>query len=44
MRDTVKVMVGGVPTTQKFADEIGADAWGKDALDAVDKAKKLMGL
>jgi trimethylamine corrinoid protein len=44
LRDTVKVMIGGVPTTQKFADEIGADAWGKDALDAVDKAKKLMGL
>jgi 5-methyltetrahydrofolate--homocysteine methyltransferase len=43
LRDTVKVMIGGVPTTQKFADEIGADAWGKDALDAVDKAKKLMG-
>jgi len=38
----VKVMVGGVPTTQEFADEIGADAWGKDALDAVGKAKKLM--
>ena len=44
LRDKVKVMIGGVPTTQKFADEIGADAWGKDALDAVDKAKKLMGL
>jgi len=43
LRDTVKIMIGGVPTTQQFADEIGADAWGKDALDAVDKAKKLMG-
>jgi methanogenic corrinoid protein MtbC1 len=37
-----KVMVGGVPATQEFADEIGADAWGKDAMDAVAKAKKLM--
>jgi len=43
LRDTVKIMIGGVPTTQQFADEIGADAWGKDALDAVDKARKLMG-
>ena len=44
LRDNVKVMIGGVPTTQHFADEIGADAWGRDALDAVDKAKKLMGV
>jgi methanogenic corrinoid protein MtbC1 len=44
MRGKVKVMVGGVPTSQAFADEIGADAWGKDALDAVTKAKQLMGL
>ena len=44
LRDNVKVMIGGVPTTQQFADEIGADAWGRDALDAVDKAKKLMGV
>ncbi|MCK5422388.1 MAG: corrinoid protein [Deltaproteobacteria bacterium] len=44
LRDKFKVMIGGVPTTQTFADEIGADAWGKDALDAVEKAKKLMGV
>ena len=43
LRDQVKIMIGGVPTTQEFADEIGADAWGKDALDAVDKARELMG-
>ncbi|MFW9896847.1 MAG: B12-binding domain-containing protein [Candidatus Thorarchaeota archaeon] len=42
IRDKVKVMIGGVPITQEFADEIGADAWGKDAFDAVEKAKKLM--
>jgi len=41
LRDKVKVLVGGVPLTQEYADEIGADAWGKDALDAVAKAKKL---
>jgi corrinoid protein of di/trimethylamine methyltransferase len=44
LRGKVKVMIGGVPTTQQFADEIGADAWGKDALDAVGKARNLMGL
>ena len=42
LRGNVKVMVGGVPITQKFADEVGADDWGMDALDAADKAKKLM--
>jgi 5-methyltetrahydrofolate--homocysteine methyltransferase len=43
LRDKVKVMVGGVPTSQEFADEVGADAWGKDALDAVAKALQLVG-
>jgi corrinoid protein of di/trimethylamine methyltransferase len=42
LRGGIKVMVGGVPTTQSFADEVGADAWGKDALDAVEKARWLM--
>jgi len=42
LRGGIKVMVGGVPTTQEFADECGADAWGKDALDAVEKAKQLV--
>lgn len=44
LRTNVKVMVGGVPTTQEFADEVGADFWGKDAFDAVEKAKKVMGV
>jgi corrinoid protein of di/trimethylamine methyltransferase len=43
LRNQVKVIVGGVPTTQQFADQIGADAWGKDALNAVTKAKTLAG-
>lgn len=42
LRDKVKVLVGGVPTTQEFADEVGADAWGRDAMDAVAKARRLM--
>jgi len=43
LRGKVKVMVGGVPTSQEFADEVGADAWGKDALDATAKALELVG-
>ncbi len=42
LRNKLAVMVGGVPTSQSFADQIGADAWGKDALDAVNKARALM--
>ena len=41
LRRGLKVMIGGVPTSQEFADEIGADAWGKDALDALQKALEL---
>ena len=44
LRSKVKVLIGGVPCTQEFANEIGADAWGKDAFDSVEKAKKLMGV
>jgi len=43
LRPKVKVMVGGVPTSQEFADEVGADAWGKEALEAMSKALKLVG-
>jgi len=43
-REKVKVMVGGAPITQKYADEIGADGFGPDAATAVDKAKELMGI
>lgn len=43
LRTGLKVMVGGVPTSQEFANEVGADAWGKDALDAARKAIDLVG-
>jgi corrinoid protein of di/trimethylamine methyltransferase len=43
LRGTMKIMVGGVPTSQAFASEVGADAWGKDALDSVTKALQLVG-
>ena len=42
LRDTVKIIVGGCPVTQEFADEIGADAVGFDAKDAVKKVKLLL--
>ena len=42
LRDSVKVMVGGAPVTQAFADEIGADGYGANAGGAVDGAKALL--
>jgi len=44
LRDQVKIMVGGAPVTQDFADEMGADGYGKDAVACVALAKKLMGV
>lgn len=38
----VKVMIGGAPVTQKYADEIGAAGYGKDATEAVKKARELV--
>ena len=40
-RSQVKVMVGGAPITQEFADKIGADAYTPDAASAAKKAKAL---
>ncbi|MHA1509684.1 MAG: corrinoid protein [Promethearchaeota archaeon] len=39
LRDKVKIMVGGAPVTQNYADQIGADGYSPDASSAVDKAK-----
>ncbi|KLU63018.1 methionine synthase [Peptococcaceae bacterium CEB3] len=41
-RRSVKVMIGGAPVTQKFADEIGADAYAPDAATAVELAERLL--
>ena len=43
VRNNVKVMIGGAPITQAYADEIGADAYGEDAATASIKAKQLIG-
>ena len=42
MKNAVKVMVGGAPISQSFADSIGADGYAPDGLLAVDKAKELV--
>ena len=43
LRDKVKVMIGGAPVTQSFADDIGADGYAANAASAADLAKKFMG-
>ncbi len=42
LRDDVQIMVGGAPVTQEFADDMGADGYGKDAVECVELAKRLM--
>jgi 5-methyltetrahydrofolate--homocysteine methyltransferase len=42
LRDSVKVMVGGAPVTQAWADRVGADAYGENAAAAVEKARALV--
>lgn len=42
LRDKVKIIVGGAPVTEDWVEEIGADACGLDALNAVDASLKLM--
>lgn len=41
MRDKVKIMVGGAPVTQNYADQIKADGYAEDAISAVDVAFRL---
>ncbi len=43
LRDQVKVMVGGAPVTQSWADKIGADGYAEDAISAVALARRLVG-
>lgn len=44
LRDGVKVMVGGAPVSREWAERIGADGYGEDAIEAVAEAKKLLGI
>ena len=43
LQDKVKIIVGGAPLSKAFADEIGADAYGYDASNAVEIVKELIG-
>jgi 5-methyltetrahydrofolate--homocysteine methyltransferase len=43
LRSKVKIIIGGAPVSQKFADEIGADGYARDAVLAVDTVKHLIG-
>ncbi len=42
LKGRVKTIVGGAPITQEFADSIGADGFGADAVEGVKKAKELL--
>ena len=44
VRGKVKVMIGGAPVTDKYAQEIGADCYAPDAGSAVTKAKEILGV
>lgn len=44
IRDKVKVMIGGSPISQKYADEIGADGYSVNAVEAVKLAKRLLSI
>ncbi len=43
LRGEVRIMVGGAPLSQEFADDMGADGYGKDAIACVDLAKEFVG-
>ena len=44
LRDDVKFMVGGAPVTPDFADDMGADAYGANAVECVEIAKRFSGV
>ena len=44
LREKIKIMVGGAPVSNSFAEEIGADGYGADAAEAVVLARKLIGV
>jgi len=42
LREQVKVVIGGAPVTQRYADEIGADGYAPDANSAVRRVRELV--
>jgi len=43
LRDRVKIIIGGAPVTEEYANQIGADGYAKDAAAAVTLVRKLLG-
>ena len=43
LKQRIKVMIGGAPVTQEYADEIGADAYAVNAVEAAQKAARITG-
>ena len=41
LRENIKVLIGGAPTSAEFAEQIGADAYCKDAFQAIDLLKAI---
>ncbi|MFW9970679.1 MAG: corrinoid protein [Candidatus Odinarchaeota archaeon] len=44
LRDKIKIMIGGAPVSERFAQSIGADSFAPNATEAVDIALKLLGI
>ena len=44
LNEKIKIVVGGAPVTQEYADQIGADGYAEDASSAVDKVKELLNI
>jgi corrinoid protein of di/trimethylamine methyltransferase len=42
LRDKVKIIIGGAPTSESWSEQIGADGYGKNAINALEVSKKLM--
>lgn len=42
LRDQVKILIGGAPVSERYAEEIGADGFGANAVYAVERAKQLV--
>jgi corrinoid protein of di/trimethylamine methyltransferase len=42
LRTQLKVMIGGGPVTRQYAESIGADGYGKDGIEALEEAKRLL--
>ncbi len=44
LQGKIRIMLGGAPVTQEFADDMGADGYGEDAISCVEKARELLGI